>query len=1023
MKKKYLIGMLFFIGILTSYSQEFTVKGKVLDSNRNPLSGVNVVNKTNKKNTSTVEDGTYALKASKGDVIEFTFIGHTTKSINVISSTLDVLLTETSQNLKEIVVIGSLGRKLNKKALGYSVQEVKGQELAETQRPNFANALQGRIAGLTVTSTSGAPGASAAIQLRGINSLSGNNSPLYIVDGLPINNETLNQGLLISDQPNRNQDFTNRGADINPEDIESITVLKGPEAAALYGIQAGNGALVITTKKGRKGKGRITYSNNTRFDEVYRFPKTQQVYQRGIDGVSNIDYRRQFGAPFEAGTKFYDNTENFFKTGVSTTHNLSFEAGNDVGSYRLSLSNLDQEGVTPNTSFNRLNVSLNASATLSPKLKAEGTFSFTKSDNQKASKGGGGSLASTANSGYVLTLLGWPQNDNVKDYLNADGSRRRITTGILDTETDNPFWDVNKNFAEDFNNRFISNVGIIYDPTSWLNLTARVGWDVNSSQGYRAIHPESAAGISTQGFIETYYNSTSNLNTTFLATIKKSFGKFNTKALFGNAINDNYFRILSTSGNKFFDPNFYSINNTDATTQRSQERIVQSRQIGFFTELAFDYDNIAFLTLTGRKDWTSVLPEPFFYPSISTSFMFSNLPILKDSKLLSYGKLRASYAEAANIPSPYSAVPVYQPQLTTDGGYAYGVTGANPNLKPEFRKSFEFGTELKFFEDRLGLDVAVYSTKTIDPILRNMRLSYGTGFVVTSANFGDLKNEGLEITLSGTPIKTQNFSWNVNVNFNKTDSELLNLPPSVTEYYVSDTWLYGNTRAGQKVGHPLTTITSHSYLRNNAGQVLIDNNGFPIRNSNFEITGDRNPDFVIGLQNTFTYKNLSLSVLLDIRKGGDIFNGTEMFMYQNGLSTKTLDREQPRVIEGVLRDGLENTANPTKNNIQITPYFQNEYYRSAAIDTDFIEKDINWLRMRDITLTYRMSQESLKNTPIQSFSIFTTVTDAFMITNYTGADPAVNGLNASSGGAGGAGFDYGVLSTPRGFNIGMKVGF
>ncbi|OOV29756.1 SusC/RagA family TonB-linked outer membrane protein [Flavobacterium sp. LM5] len=1023
MKKKYLILLLFFWGILSSYSQEFTVKGKVLDIDKTPLSGVNIVNKSNKKNTSTEPNGTYAIKASKGDVLEFTFIGYGTKSLNVLSSTLDVLLTETSQNLKEIVVIGSLGRKLNKKALGYSVQEVKGQELADTQRPNFANALQGRVAGLTVTSTSGAPGASAAIQLRGVNSLSGNNSPLYIVDGLPINNETLSQGLLISDQSNRNQDFTNRGADINPEDIESLTILKGPEAAALYGIQAGNGAIVITTKKGRKGKGRITYSNNTRFDQVYRFPEIQQVYQRGINGVSNIDYRRQFGAPFAEGTNFYNNIDNFFKTGVSTTQNISFEAGSEIGSYRVSLSNLDQEGVTPNTAFNRLNVAINGSAILSPKLKSEGTFSFTKSSNQKASKGGGGSLAALANSGYVLTLLGWPQTDDVRNYLNADGSRRKISTGISDTETDNPFWDVNKNVAEDFNNRFISNVGLVYDPTSWLNLTARIGWDVNSAQGYRAIHPESAAGITTQGFIETYYNSTSNLNTTFLASVKKSFGKFNSKILLGNAVNDNYFRILSTSGNKFFDPNFNSINNTDATTQRSQERIVQSRQIGFFTEMAFDYDNIAFLTLTGRKDWTSVLPDPFFYPSVATSFMFSNLPFLKENKVLSYGKLRASYAEAANIPSPYSAVAVYQPQLTTDGGYAYGVTGANPNLKPEFRKSFEFGTELKFFQDRLGLDVAVYSTKTIDPILRNMRLSYGTGFVVTSANFGDLKNEGLEITLNATPIKTKDFSWNLNVNFNKTDSELLNLPPSVTEYYVSDTWLYANARAGQKVGSPLTSITSHSYLRNNAGQVLIDANGFPIRNSNFEITGDRNPDFVVGFQNTFNYKNFSLSLLLDIRKGGDIFNGTEMFMYQNGISKNTLDREQPRVIEGVLRDGLENTATPTKNTIQVTPYFQNEYYRTAAIETDFIEKDINWLRMRDITLNYRMSAESLKNTPIQNFSIFLTVTDAFMITNYTGADPAVNGLNASTGGAGGAGFDFGVLSTPRGFNIGMKVGF
>lgn len=1022
MKKLFLISLLFLL-VQTTFAQTKTITGTVKNkADGIPIPGVSVIIQGTKKSGVTDFDGKFSISGASSDILIFSFMGFETKEIQVTGSSMDVFLSENIESLKEVVITGSLGRTLDKSSLGYSAQAVKGQEIADTQRANFANALQGRIAGLTVTSTTGAPGASAAIQLRGVNSLSGNNSPLYIVDGLPVSNETLDQGLMISNAPNRNQDYTNRGADINPEDIESITILKGPEAAALYGMQAGNGAIVITTKKGKKGVGRVSYSTNTRLDQVYRFPETQSVYQRGADGITNTDYRRQLGDAFAPNTKFYDNVGNFFRLGKSTTHNLSLEAGTETTSYRLSLSNLSQEGVTPNTSYNRLNASLNATAKISSKFKSEGTFSFTKSENQKASKGGSGAL--TGSNGYLLTLLGWPQNDDVRTYLNADGSRRKITSGALDTETDNPFWDVNKNLSEDFNNRFVTNVGLIYDPTKWLNFTARAGWDVNSGQGYRAIHPESTAGIATGGFIETYYNTTSNLNTTFLATAKKSIGKLNTKILLGNAVNDNYFRILSTSGNKYFDPNFNSINNTEATTQRSQERIIQSRIIGFFTEVNFDYDKIVYLSLTGRKDWVSVLPQPFFYPSASTSFMFSNLPGLKENGILSYGKIRASYAEAANIPSPYSAVPIYQPQLTTNGGYAYGVTGANPNLLPEFRKSFEFGTEIKFFKDRIGLDVTVYSTKTVDPILKNMRLSYGTGFVLTSANFGDLRNEGLEITLNATPVKTANFSWDLNANFNKTRSELLNLPSVVTEYYLSDTWLYGNVRGGVKVGGPLTTLTAVDYSRNNAGQILVDpSTGYPIKNPNFVIAGDRNPDFVLGFQNTFRYKNVSLSMLLDLRKGGDIFNGTEFWMYQNGISTRTLDREQPRVVQGVLRDGLENTATPTQNNVKVTPYYQNEYYRSGAVDADFIEKNINWLRMRDITLSYKMSTKMLNRTAIKSLSLNVTMTDAFMITNYTGADPAVNGLNASSGGAGGTGFDFGTLSTPRGLNIGVKLGF
>jgi TonB-linked SusC/RagA family outer membrane protein len=1025
MKKKYFILLLFLFGMLAGYSQNTIVKGKVTDGTGNSLPGANILVQGTKAQTSTGGDGTFSIKANQGDVLLVSYIGFNTKEVIVNGNEMKIVISESAQTLNNVTIVGSMGIVRNKSSLGYAVQEVKGKEIADTQRPNFATALQGRVAGLTVTSTSGAPGASAAIQLRGVNSLSGSNSPLYVVDGLPVSNETMNQGLTISDAPNRTQDYTNRGADINPDDIESVVILKGPEAAALYGMQAGNGAIVITTKKGKKGTGRLNYSTNTRFDNVYRFPETQKVYQRGADGVNNTDYRRQFGTSYDPGTTLYNNVENFFRTGVSTNHNLSFEAGTETTSYRLSISNLDQEGVVPNTGYSRLTANLNATAKISSKLRSEASFNFTKSDNQKAAKGAGSAvqIPGVTNAGYLLSLLTWPANDDASNYLNPDGTRRKITSGALDTENDNPYWEVNKNLSEDFNNRFITNVGLVYDPYSWLNLTGRVGWDVNSAQGYRAIHPESAAGIASGGYIESYYSNTSNLNTTLLVTAKKSFGKFNSKILVGNAVNDNDYRILSTTGSKFFDPNFYSINNTDATTQRSQERIIQSRIIGFFSEVSVDYDKIAYLTLTGREDWTSVLPDPFFYPSVSTSFVFSNLGGLKDNETFSYGKFRASYAEAANIPSPYSAEPVFTPQLTTDGGYAYGVTGANPNLKPEFRKSVELGTELKFFKNRIGLDVAVYSTKTIDPILKNMRLSYGTGFVVTSANFGDLKNEGLEITLTATPLRTDNFSWDVSANFSKTRSELLNLPSVISEYYVSDTWLYGNVRGGVTVGNPLTTLTGVDYLRNNAGQPLIDPaTGFPLKDPNFKIVGDRNPDFVLGLQNTFVYKNLSLSFLLDIRKGGDIYNATEFYLYQNGLSTKTLDRDKTRIVQGVLRDGLENTANPTKNNIPVRPSVQNEYYRSGTVDADFIEKDINWLRMRDITLSYQMPSEILKKTFINSLSLNLTMTDVFIITNYTGADPAVNGTNASTGGAGGTGFDFGVVSTPRGLNLGLKIG-
>jgi TonB-linked SusC/RagA family outer membrane protein len=1001
-----------------SFSQTKVVKGVVTSSTDGAtLPGVNVVVKGTTKTASTGFDGGYKIQASENDILVFSFLGFASKEVSVTSSEINVFLKEEVQSLKEVVV-GALGVKRTKASQGYATQTVSGADIVNTQRTNFVNALQGRVAGLGVTSTSGAPGSSAVIQLRGVNSLSGINSPLFIIDGLPVSNETLNQGLFISDAPNRQQDYTNRGADINPDDIESLTVLKGPEAAALYGIEASNGAIVITTKKGKKGKGTITYSNNTRLEDVYLFPKAQRVYQRGENGINNTIYRRHFGRKYDAGTKLYDNLENFFQTGVTQQHNLTFDGGSDVATYRLALANLNQTGVVPNSTYERLNLSLNGTVKISEKLKSEAFFAYTRSSNRKASKGGGG---------FLTTLLAWPADVDVRDYANVDGTRKRITDGTLDTELDNPFWDVNKNINEDFNNRMVVNSSIIYDPMPWLNITGRLGFDLTSGQGFRSIHPESQLGISTGGFIESYYNSTNILNSNFFVTARKSLGKLNAKLLVGNSVDENTKRIFSTQGTKFFETNFNSINNTDATTQRSQERIIKRRLIGFFSEASFDIDKILYLNLTGRLDWSSTLPKdknPFPTYSASASFVFTEIKGLKDNYFLSYGKLRASKASVAKIPDPYSIDPTFQPKFTTGGGYGYGVTGGNPNLNVEFLKSTEFGTELKFLNNRIGLDVAVYRAETEDPIIKNIRLSYGTGFIVTNLNFGALRNEGLEVTLNVNPIKTENFTWNTNINFTKTRSELLSLPSSLPEYYVSDTWLFSNVRGGTRVGEPLTTFTGWTYLKNDKGDILIDPaTGNPLQDQTFPIVGDRNPDFVIGLLNSFTYKNFTMSFLLDIRKGGDVFNGNELFLYQQGLSERTLDREQPRIVRGVLRDGLQNTANPTQNNIQINPYYQSDYYRLGAVPSDFIEKDINWLRMRDITLSYNLPSAMLKRTNFfDSVSFNVTLTDMFMFTNYTGADPAVNGLNASTGGAGGVGFDYGALSTPRGINLGLKIG-
>ncbi len=1015
----YLVLILLFS--LSVSSQAVKITGKVTDGKSGlPLPGVSISLVGAKAGTSTDFDGGYSINASVGQSLMFSFIGYKTSRVVLQSGTANVKLFEDTEGLKEIV-IGAFGLKRNKATLGYASQTISGQEIADTQRPNFINGLQGRVAGLQVTSTSGAPGASAAIQLRGVNSLSGNNSPLFIVDGLPISNETFNQGSLLSDGNNRSQDYTNRAADINPDDIESYTVLKGPEAAALYGVEASGGAIVITTKKGKNGKSAITYSNNTRIEEVYMFPKTQTKYQQGIEGINNPNFRRHFGTPYDKGTQLFDNVGNFFQAGILQQHNLTFDGGNDNGTYRLSIANLAQVGVVPNSDYNRFNASLNGTYKISSKLRSEALFQYTKSTNRKASKGQGG---------FLLTLLAWPASLDVRNYANIDGSRKLITDGSDgDIEEDNPLWDVNKNLNEDITNRFITNLGMIYDPFSWLNFTARVGFDVTATQGFASVHPESRFGIGRVGFIESYLNNVSNTNSIASMTARKSIGKFNSRITLGNTVDDRYTRIFSSSGSRFSDPNFNSINNTNQTTQRSQERIIQKRLIGFFSDATFDYNKILNIGLTARKDWSSALQadrNSFVSYSTQASFVFTEFEALKDGKILSFGKLRGTRAVTAKDPAAYAIDPVFQPALTTGGGYAYGVTGGNLDLKPEFLRSTEIGFELQFFNNRFGIDASVYRARTDDALIRNMRRSYGTGFIVSNLNFGSLMNEGLEIVLTGQPIKSQNFSWNTVVNFTKTDSRMISLPENFQEYYISDTWLVpnANLRGGTLVGAPLTAFTGWTNLRNNAGDILINPvSGAPLTDQSFPIVGDRNPDFIIGHINTFTYKNFSVTSNLEIRKGGDIFNGNEFYLYNQGLSNRTLDRETPRIVQGVIRDGLENTANPTQNNIVITPFYQNNYYRFDLVESDFIEKDINWLRLRDITFSYRLSNELLAKTKFfRSVQFNFTMTDLFIITNYSGADPAVNGLNASVGGAGGVGFDYGALSTPRAFNLGIRIG-
>jgi TonB-linked SusC/RagA family outer membrane protein len=868
-----------------------------------------------------------------------------------------------------------------------------------------------------VTSTSGTPGSSTSITIRGVSSISSSNQPLMIVDGLPIDNKTLNTGVLVADLNsntafnNRGVDFTNRAADINPEDIESISVLKGPEAAALYGIDAANGAIVITTKRGHAGAGGFEYSNSFRAERAGNPPVVQRTYGANAASGSSFLY---FGGTYPDSTRLYDNVDGFFRTGMTQKHNLAFSGGAPDGhmNYRVAGASTVQQGVIPGADYRRINLTGATSGSPTSWLSTDLSMGYSNAVNDQVFKGDNGPL---------LGLLVWPANDQASNYLNAAGTRRQVTGLSPNAEVDNPYFSVNRNQINSKTNRIISNLGITITPFSWGNLRSNIGADYYTNQNLILRHPESVTGYLSGGILDIGDDITRNVNVQTLLNFnsRQLTPSLGISGLVGNAISDARSTVDAQEGTNFFDPNFVSINNT--ALKNGHTTIIQRRLIGAFAQAVFDWKNYLYLTLQGRNDWTSTIPvaaNSFFYPSVTSSFIATDaIPSLK--RFFTSAKLRAAFAEVGRDAPPYSYARSLESKSTVGQGYGSTFYGPNPNLRPEFAKSYEIGTELSFLDDRLGLDATVYRKETTNQIVQNIRGSYATGFILFNLNGASTRNSGLELTMRAAPIVGSKFSWDILANFDRARGRVLALPNDLPESYVSDTWLYGNVRAGTKPGLSTMSLTGNFYLRNNQGQLLIDpTSGLPLRSSTFIDAGyDRQPNYTVGLTNTFKYNRLSLNFLLDFRRGGDVFNATESYLTSKGLATSTLDRNTPRVVAGVLRDGKENSANPTQNTIVVVPALNTAYYANASEEL-FIEKDINWVRLRDITLSYILPERLARNA-----SVFVTGTDLFLITNYTGLDPIVNGNDAAVGGSGGVGIDYGNFPIPRGVNFGLRLAF
>lgn len=1027
MKKTVALIFILCLIVQVTMAQKRSVSGVVRDKAANEsLPGVSVLEKGTKNGTITNIEGKFELSINEGATLIFSFIGMKPLEMKPgNSATLDILLESTVQQVDEVVVTAEFGMKRIARAIGSSIQNVKASEITESGRDNFVSALQGRVAGMNVGSTGGSPGASTKVILRSITSISGNNQPLYVVDGIPMNNSTFNPINLADGGTSfsvRNLDFASRGNDFNPEDIESMSVLKGAAAAALYGSDASNGAIIITTKKGTSGKGRVSYSNTFRWEKSYDYPDMQDKYANGAYGTTNYFYASRYGGLYPENTQLYNNIDAVLQTGFTSKHNLSVESGNEKSTIRAAASFLDQSGVIKTSDYSRLNISLSGKSEITKWLSFEGSMQYTSTTNNKVPNG---------TSGPVYMAMRWPMADNMLNYLQEDGSHMRMPNYYVDTDLLNPLFGLYKNKLYDESDRFISNAAVTITPVKNAFLRAQFGWDVGMQTFETSTHPyyynnnggSGAYNLAKSNFSDPTINILAGYNNHFLEE------KFTLSAQVGYHQLENGVSRLASAGTKYQVIDFQSINNCDPASVTSKKTDTKRRVQAFSGQLELGYKNMAFVTLRARNDWSSTLPvenNSYFYPAVEGSFILTELPFLKASKEINYLKLRGTLAQVGKDAGPLEIDPQLEATGLTGGGYKYGFTGPNKDLRPEMTTSQEVGFEGRFLNDRINVDYTYFWTHCADQIVKGFRLSYATGFVLNNMNVGTFDTKGWEAHIDGDIIRQENgFRWNVGINASSTESEVVYLPPNVTEYYDAYTWNSGNIRNGIMVGNPVTTLTGLAYTRNEAGDILINpTTGIPIVDSKWSVIGDREPKLRFGITTSATYKGFRLSAMLAGRFKATVVNGTKRSMMTSGASWESvaLRERGPVVFNGVLKDGNENTANPTKNTISVTydTYGESIY---AGGDEDWLEKNVNYLRLQELRLAYTVPSRVLQNTLIANANIFVAGSDLVTWTNYSGVDAVGNTVSAAAGGTGGEGYDVWSLPNPRGFSFGVSLTF
>ncbi len=1010
-----LVLLMMFLISSPALAQEKTITGKVTSSSDGlGIPGATVIVKES-PTTGTISDvnGDYAIQVPQdANVLVFSFVGFESNEVAIGTQTVINVVLQEETKLLEGVIITAIGIREEKKSLGYAAQEVTSDELNRVSQTNMINNLSSKVAGLEVTSTSGSPGASANIVIRGRTSLSGSNSPLFVVDGIPIDNDYTGSNFI---------DHSNRAIDLNSDDIESVTVLKGPAASALYGIRAANGAIIITTKRGGGKKTNITFSQSLAFDQVNKLPEKQMKYAQGklnllgnpvyfepgssvntswgplIDTLrydGDADYRWDENgkivnmsdpAATSQGVEPYDNVEDFFQTGVTSNTHFSLSGGGKIANYYFSVGHLEQTGIIPNSTFSRTSMKITGDAELSDKLKISGSASYTNSGGDRMNRG-------SNLSGVMLGLLRTTPTfdntngldnpvDNQDAYMFDDGTQRSYYPSY-----DNPYWSVNRNLASDEVNRLMGFTQIDYELLPWLKAVYRIGLDYYFEERKAYWDMNSNEYIDLGGFITDDLYSYRSVNSDFLLTAQRKLNdNFDLTAIIGH----NYFAERTynyiTDGTGFVLPEFYDMSNVESVI--ADDDLDKYRIVGAFYNIKLAYKNYLYFTTTGRNDWTSTLAKgnnAFFYPSFNLGFIFTEPLNMEKNKYLSYGKLRLSYAEVGNDAPVYSLRDYYSNVDFVRGQLSYLTSTelGNPDLEPEKTRSWEGGFDLRFFQNRIGLDLTLYRTMSDGQIL-SVPIAYSTGYSTILANAGKIENKGIELQLRSSPIKKENFNWDFIINFGSNENTVVELAEGVADIRFESTGL-ASTSSRAIEGEPFGVIYGTKWMRNSKGDLLIDDEGYPIMDTATGIVGDPNPDWTLGIRNTISYKCFTLSFLVDIRQGGDIFNGTAGVMKSLGVHKETENRDEEVVIEGVyLSDGQPNTTAIKLND----DYYSK--YPFAGVSEAGIE-DGSWVRLREVAVSFRVPDKICKKIRVKSLHLGFSARNLLLITDYSGVDPETN---------------------------------